>query len=347
MFFIKTLILISGITLSFFQSAATGPQNSSKQPQGPPTSVTTPTTAGPKESKVPDNSVGPTQPVITVHGLCATPADPASCNKVITREAFEKLMNALNPSGQAISPKGRQNLAQTYAEYLAFEKAARGAGTEDTPEFHEVMDWVRLPTIADLYRRSLQEKFRTPSPEEIDAYYKQHLASFERVKLARILVPRENVSSADKTEFDQKALAAANAARQRAAQGEEPEQIQKQVYSSLELNNPPPTDLGNYGRANFTEKEGAEVFSLKAGEVSQVEIEPKSYVIYKVISRETLPEEQVKTEISRDISQQKFKDAFKAITDSAHPDFNEQYFGPGIAAPAAIAPVLPARPPSH
>src|SRR5438132_2622050 len=174
MFFRKIFIVAGGISLGLFQNAvpATGPQNSSKQPQGPPTSVTTPTTASPRESKAPDNSVGPTQPVITIHALCETAADAASCNKVITREAFEKLMNALNPSGQTISPKGRQNLAQTYAEYLAFEKAARGAGIEDTPEFREVMDWVRLRTIADLYRRSLQEKYRTHSPEEIDAYYK-------------------------------------------------------------------------------------------------------------------------------------------------------------------------------
>ena len=71
-----------------------------------------------------------------------------------------------------------KTLAQPYVEALAFADAARKAGTEDTEEFREVMFWVRLRTIADLYRGNLQEKYRAPEPEEIDSYYQQHLASF-------------------------------------------------------------------------------------------------------------------------------------------------------------------------
>jgi len=267
---------------------------------------------------------------------------------VISRRDFESLMDALNPGGQAISPAGRQNLAQAYVEALTFAEAAKNAGMEDTPQFRELMMWVRLRTVADLYRRNLQEKYQTPSPEEIDAYYTEHLASFERIKLARILVPREDISVQDKTAFDQKALALATSARQRALKGEEPAQIQRDVYATLGLNAPPATELGSYRRADFVEKESAEVFALQPGEVSQVEIGPKSYVIYKVLAKETLPESQVKAEITRDISQQKFRDAIQAVTGSTHPEFNEQYFGPGMAAkPPTATPVLPVRPSAH
>ena len=115
-------------------------------------------------------------------------------------------MHALNPGGQTISSNGRQNLAQAYVEALAFEDAARKAGTEDTEEFREVMFWVRLRTIGDLYRRNLQEKYRTPEPEEIDSYYQQHLGSFERVHLLRILVPRESFPALTKTSSIKKRL---------------------------------------------------------------------------------------------------------------------------------------------
>ena len=253
-------------------------------------------------------------------------------------------MHALNPGGQSVSSNGRQNLAQAYVEALAFEDAARKAGTEDTEEFREVMFWVRLRTIADLYRRNLQEKYRTPEPEEIDSYYQQHLASFERVHLLRILVPRENFSGGDKNEFDKKALAAAQAARTRAMNGEALEQIQKDVYAGLGLDHPPATDLGTYQRADFMEKEAADVFSLQPGEVSPLETEIKSYVIYKVASKETLKEAQVKAEIIHEIAQQKYRDALKAVMDSAHADFNEQYFGPMAPKPPIEAPVLPRRP---
>jgi hypothetical protein len=253
-------------------------------------------------------------------------------------------MHALNPGGQSVSANGRQNLAQAYVEALAFENAARKAGTEDTEEFREVMFWVRLRTIADLYRRNLQEKYRTPEPEEIDSYYQQHLASFDRVHLLRILVPRENFSGGDKSEFDKKALAAAQAARTRAMNGEALDQIQKDVYAGLGLEQPPATDLGTYQRADFIEKEAADVFSLQPGEVGPLETEIKSYVIYKVASKETLTEAQVKAEIIHEIAQQKYRDALKAVMDSARADFNEQYFGPMAPKPPMEPPISPRRP---
>ena len=80
------------------------------------------------------------------------------------------------------------------------------------------------------------------------------------------------------------------------------------------------------------------------GEVGPLETEPKSYVIYKVISKDTLPKEQVKAEITREISQQKFNNALKTAIDSTHAQFNEQYFGEPISvASPAKPPALPAR----
>src|SRR6267154_577005 len=134
----------------------------------------------------------PAQPIITVTGLCDS-APP--CTAAVTREHFERLMTALNPNGQAVSASARQNLGQTWAEYLALDAAAKKAGLENTPEFHELMDWVRLRTAAEVYRRSLQEKFRAPSPQEIEAYYKQHLSMYERVRLSRIFLPRAKPSA--------------------------------------------------------------------------------------------------------------------------------------------------------
>ncbi len=349
MWLLNILVVASGIIFSLLQAPV-----SRQIPPGERLNQTAEGQSSSGESKParPADSgavVGETQAVITIRGLCAQGAGSSgkpgnSCSSQITRKDFERLMSALNPGGQSVSANGRQNLAQAYVEALAFENAARKAGTEDTEEFREVMFWVRLRTIADLYRRNLQEKYRTPEPEEIDSYYQQHLGSFERVHLLRILVPRENFSGGDKNEFDKKALAAAEAARTRAVNGEAMEQIQKDVYSDLGLERLPATDLGTYQRTDFLEKEATDVFSLQPGEVSPLETESKSYVIYKVASKETLTEAQMKAEIIHEISQQKYRDALKAVMDSAHADFNEQYFGPMAPKPPIEAPVVPRRP---
>jgi hypothetical protein len=341
MWLVNVLVVAIGITFSLLQTPASEQTSSREKPnqaaQGQASSV-------PPKPVDSASAVKDTEPVITIRGLCAEVAGSSGrpgnpCNKQITRKEFERLMHALNPGGQSISSNGRQNLAQAYVEALAFEDAARKAGTEDTEEFREVMFWVRLRTIADLYRRNLQEKYRAPEPEEIDSYYQEHIGSFERIHLLRILVPRENFSGGDKSEFDKKALAAAQAAHTRAVNGEALEQIQKDVYAGLGLEQPPATDLGSYQRADFIEKEAADVFSLQPGEVSPLETEIKSYVIYKVASKETLKEDQVKPDIIHEIAQQKYRNALKAVMDSAQADFNEQYFG-------RMAPKLPIEPPA-
>jgi len=289
--------------------------------------------------------VAESQAVITIPGLCgesSTKGGPAgACRTVITRGDFEKLMNALNPAGQEISQTGRQNFAQAYVEALAFADAAQKAGLDGSEAFRQVLYWARLRTIADLYRRKLQEESRNPSPEEIDAYYQENLASFEKVQLLRILAPRESAAAGDKSEFDKKALAAAQAARARAVKGDDPEQIQKDVYAGLGLEHPPGASIGSFRRADLMEKEAAEVFSLKPGEVSQVQVELKSYVIYKVAAKETLKEAQVKTEIAREIAQKKYRDALKSVMNAAPAEFNEQYFGTMPLKPSIDPPIPP------
>jgi hypothetical protein len=346
MWFLNVLVVLSGCTLSLLQTSGSDQASSHAKSQQAVEAQASSVPLKPVDSA---SAVAEGQAVITVRGLCAEDNGSKKqsgnpCSKQITRKDFERLMNALNPGGQSVSINGRQNLAQAYVEALAFEDAARKAGTEDTEDFREVMFWVRLRTIGDLYRRNLQEKYRTPAPEEIDSYYQQHLGSFERVHLLRILVPREDSSGGDKNEFDKKALTAAQAARTRAVNGEALEQIQKDVYAGLGLDRPPATDLGTYQRADFLEKEAADVFSLQPGEVSPLETEIKSYVIYKVASKETLKEAQVKADIIHEIAQQKYRDALKAVMDSAQADFNEQYFGRMTSKPPMEAPIIPRRP---
>jgi hypothetical protein len=328
---------------SVYMAKAQNPSPQSAEAKKPAGQTASPT--GASEGRKTAESTPPvpaTDPVITLNGLCsAGTAEPSggsnSCKTVITRDQFERLVAAFNLSGDPMRPDTRRNFAKTYAELLTLEDAARKANLDNTEQFEEIMRWLRLRAAAGLYRRGLEEKYGTPSQQEIDAYYKEHLPSYERITAARILVPRAGPAGADKAEFDQKARDTATAARDRAVKGEDPEQIQKDCYAALGLGNAPPTDIGTRGRNQFLPEESGELFALKVGDVSKLEIEAASYVVYKVASKETVPQDRIKREITAEISRRNLAEAIRAATENVHPEFNEQYFGVDRAMPAGAS----------
>ncbi len=277
--------------------------------------------------------------VITIHGLCEpgkqpepskqTEGDEKSCAKVVTREAFETLVNSMNVTNRTLSPETRRNLAETYAEYLALERVAVQAKLDDTPQFAEIMRWWRLRTLADMYRGGLRAQFAHPSVEEVHAYYTARLPSYERIRVERVLVPMMPAKPDDDKVANEQALKMAQAARERVEEGEDPTEVQKDIYTQLKLVTAPVTDVGWVGRSNIPKEEVDELFSLEVGQVSKVEKEG-SYVIYKIKSKETLSEESQKEEIMREIAQQKYSDAMRAVNESAKPEFNDAYLGPHV-----------------
>jgi hypothetical protein len=290
-----------------------------------------------------ESSVHPEDAVITLRGVCSGSASEArpkdeSCKTVVSRHDFEFLENSINLGGKPITMGARQNLAKTYAEYLVYEQPAKQAGLENTDRYAEIMHWLRLRMLTDLLREKIVEEYRAPSDAEMAHYYQENVADFDRVHVARILVPRKLPLPGDekltgekgKEERDQKLLAKANEVRARALKGDDPEKIQKDLYSALGLTATPSTDLGKQGRKDFLVDESTELFSLKPGDVSKVEAEQASYVIYKVIDRETLPEDAVKTQISREIARRNIEKANQAITQPVQPEYNEKYFGPPV-----------------
>jgi len=271
--------------------------------------------------------VSSSQPVITIRGLCGADVPPPSCSSIVTKGEFETLMNSVNIEGDPVRAEARRSFARTYVELLAFEKAAHEAGLDETGQFNQIVRWIRLRTLADLYRHKVKEQYRTPTQDEIDAYYNQNVASFQTITLSRIQIPRDSFGIADKSTFDQRAREAAKGARERLARGDDPEQIQKDAYASLGVPSPPPTDIGTTRRTQFIPTEGDQVFSLSPGDVSSVDTEPKSYVIYKVRGKKILSEAEAREEILKELPRQNIKAAIKALMDAAPAELNEQYFG--------------------
>ncbi len=313
--------------------------------QSPPTGAaqnadSSPRDAPPAKPAYPEDSVGPADAVITLVGVCndSDQADKKtdSCKTTVSRREFELLVNSINLGGKPIAMGTRQNLAKTYAEYLAYEPPAKKAGLDGTERYAEIMRWLRLRMLTDLMKEKIVSEYNTPTDADIARYYQEHISDFDRVDIVRVLVPRnlpqstDETSAASKEERDKKRLEIANQERERMLKGDDPDQVQKDIYSQLNIGTPPPTNLGKQGRKDFIPEESAELFELKPGEVSKVETEPASYVIYKVTARETLPLSKVRDQVSKDIAQHNIEAANKAITESVHPEYNPKYFGPPV-----------------
>lgn len=336
---------------------AQGPQKKPAAPSQPAAAQSQPTPSAPpsllKRDETP-SPVAPDQAVLTVHGLCPAPTGTATnpavpstenCTTTITKEQFDKLINAFNPANQSVTPAMRRQMGQAYVELLTFSEAAKAAGVENTPTFAEVMRVLRLKTLTDLYRNQLAEQFRNPSQEEIEAYYKSNQSKYQGAKLGRIYLPKNDPDPQAKPEqkaaYQKKLEQLANDIQARAAKGEPMDKLEKEAYVALGITSAPPTtDLSTVRHGMFPPKLEQEIFSHKAGEVFRSD-DGNGYMIYRVESQQPSPLDSVKAEIIREITRRKMEEKIKELTAPVHADFNDSYFGPPAPAEPDRRPPVP------
>jgi len=341
---------LAAASLAYGQHApAAGPQKPATAPA--PATGALPPPASPQPD--PAAAVPAGETIISIHGICPGEKKDSGCETAVTKEQFEKLIAAVSAGNQVIPPAQKRNLAQAYVELMAYAQAAAQAGIENDPRFQESMRVLRLQKLAEYYRRGMEEKSRNITPEEIQDWYNKNQARYEELTLSHIFLPKNNPASKDKDAWEKKAAQLAQDLREQAAKGGDLEKLQKEAYAALELTSPPPpVAVGPRRRGFLPAPEEEAVFALKNGEVSKVITEQHAYLIYKLESRQIIPLDRVRDEISREISRQKIEARNKAITGAVHSDLNDKYFGapPAPATPPAHGdarpPAAPARPPA-
>lgn len=342
---VRKLLIACALLSAMAAAQGAKPQTPSAKPQAPAATkpaapAASPTPAAAPAAKGPGDDLPSTAPVITMKGLCAeategvTKPAPGStkdaCVSVMTKADFEKLVQAVNPT---LPPAMRRNLAKQLVDLMTLAQAAEKAGMQNNPNFTEILKIQRLNVMGNLYGRTLEEQARNLPPAEIEAYYKSHLAQFEEVKLQRIYVPKVDPSGKSnepdkKAAWVAKAQQVADEMNNRAAKGEDISTLQKETYTTLGIAaNPPNIDIGGVRKGSLAPASEQAIALLKPGGVYKSD-EPSAIVIYKVLSKGTLPEEAVKDEIGRTIFSERMQASRKAINDSVKADFDEKYFGP-------------------
>ena len=324
-----------------------------------------PTPAPNATAPAPEVKVGPDDTVVTIKGFCADASLKGdACKTAITKAQFEKLADSLQPN---MSPAMRRQLASAYSRMLTMSTEAEKRGLDKTPHFEEAVRFARMQILSQELGRNLQTESQNVSDTDIQDYYQKNVANYEQASFIRIFVPHTKrvVPAQGPAKPPIKAGAAKAAApaapakikalspedqekagveamkkeavslRARLIKGEDADKLEKAAFVAAGLpGNPSPTKMDKVRRTSLPADHQV-VMSLKAGDVSEVISDPSGNYIYKVVSKDTLPMDGVKTEIKNAISSQRFRDAMQRF--QGNTELNDAYFGavrgPGMPMP--------------
>jgi parvulin-like peptidyl-prolyl cis-trans isomerase-like protein len=289
-------------------------------------------------------------------GAAAAAKKPTDC--VITRAEFEKLAKALQQGPTPLNAQQKRTLANQLPSAIAMSETAKKKGLDKTEGYTETLKFVKMRILAQKMQDSVREDADKVPDAKIEKYYKDNPEAYEQFSLDRLFIPKNKQATAEEkeeakeeakeneklTDEQQKAHEAAEKAkqekgeqemtelaetlRQRAVGGEDFIKLQKDAFEAAGTKVENPTvNLPKVRRTGLPPAH-ASVFELKVGEVSAVISDNGGHYIYKVVSKEVLPLDQVKEEIHNKLKGEQLKAMMDKYTNSYQAVTNEVYFGP-------------------
>ncbi|MGB9235665.1 MAG: peptidylprolyl isomerase [Terriglobales bacterium] len=351
------------------------PQPKSPAPPATQTPGAAPSLANPPAATAPEPpKVNPDDPVITIKGLCSDSSlQGDACKTVITKAQFEKMIDDYQP-GMAV-PMRRQ-FAMRYSQVLAMSSEAEKRHLDKSPHFEESLRLARMQILTQELTKFLQTDAGNVSDQDIQNYYQKNASNYEQATFIKIFVPHakrttppaaapkkdtaaksgsssataaaskpaaKELSPEEQEKANEEAMKdEAEHLRARLLKGEDPDKLEKAAFAAAGLpGNPPPTKMEKVRRSNLPASQQSAV-DLKPDEVSAVISDASGNYIYKLVSKETLPLDSVKTEIRNQLSAQHYREAMTRFQGAA--DLNDAYFG-ARRAPGMPMPGRPGAPP--
>ena len=205
------------------------------------------------------------------------------------------------------------------------------------------MTIARIQILSKELNKVIQAKASRISYGEIEEYYNNNIARFEKVVLDRLYIPKtrqqpavyeKGPGTADDAVRQQRSQNSeqimteeVNNLHARAVAGEEFIQLQADAYKLAEIKSAVPTTSITIRPTSLPANQ-ISVIDLQPGEVSSVLGDVNGYVIYKVRTKTVMPLDQVEDEIKATLRLQHVQDELRHIEDSATPVLDEVYFLP-------------------
>lgn len=138
-------------------------------------------------------AVAPEAAILTIKGLCPQPmpkaegtSADAACQTVITRAQFERLADAIHPN---MPPTTKRQLAKSYPRMLVMAREAEQRGLDKQTHFEELIAYARVQILAQELVHNIQDEAAQVPAKDIQDYYRDNSATFDRASLERIMIP--------------------------------------------------------------------------------------------------------------------------------------------------------------
>lgn len=284
-------------------------------------------------------SIPPDASVISIKGVCngvnGAASSMSECTSVVTRSEFESLVQFIQPNW---SMAQRRQFASSYAEALLLATEARKMGLDGGPRFETLMTMQKQFVLQYLLAQALEEKAEQVPDPDVEAYYQENKAGFEQLELQRlyvpiaqqVLTPGLNLAELEKRRQNSM-LTMKNTADElhgRAEKGEDFAVLQKDAYKAAGY-----SSTGGLLKAEIEKRRPRDMpasqkslTDLPPGTISQVFDEPNGHFIYKVMSKRTLPIEEVRAEIVQKLHGERLERFQREAHEGRSAILNETYF---------------------
>jgi len=319
---------------SFAQAPAAKPQQGQKTapgtppatnpvPQAPPTGIQTlpmPSTR---------DAVGPEEVVLTIG------------TEKITRARFELIKRGLPPQYVgAPQQMGEKGFANSYGMFRGLALLAEREKLEQSSEFKEQLNFLRIELLARLAISTLQMKTQSVTEEEVKAYHAANGAEFQQAQVKAIYVALNPTAQAapaaspgapapksdpPKSRSDQEARKLALELRQKILAGGDFAALAK-AQSDHQASAEKGGELGNIRRNQLPPNLDKVVFSLKPKEVSEPVKEGQGYYIFQVEQYRPVSLDEATATIRSTLQQKKFTDALEVVKKEFPVVLNEKFF---------------------
>jgi peptidyl-prolyl cis-trans isomerase C len=277
----------------------------------------------------------------------AKDADPVimSAGTVTVRKSeFEAALKTLPAEYQSMlqQPAGRKQFADDFLRMRLLASEGAKAGLQNDPEVINQLNLMRENLVATAELKKIDSGI-TVSDADVQKAYVDNAKDYEQVKARHILIAPKGspAAQAGKDLTDEQAKAKAEDLRKQIVAGANFDELAKKESDDTG-SGARGGDLGSFGHGQMVPEFEQAAFSAKVGDVTPVVKTQFGYHIIKVEAHDNTPLEQVRPTIEKNLKQAKLHTALDAMKESAHPTFDEAYFGPPPA-PAAEA-VIPGPP---
>jgi parvulin-like peptidyl-prolyl isomerase len=273
----------------------------------------------------------------------AATADPiimAAGDISVKQSEFESAIKTLPAEYQqyATGP-GKKQFAEDFLRMKMLAQEGAKAGLDKDADLLRQLDLMRQNLVAQAELKRIESNI-TLTDADLKAAYDANKNQYEQVKAKHILIAFKGSPAAQpgKTELtEEQAKAKADDLRKQIEAGASFDELAKKESDDTG-SGAQGGALGEFGRGQMVPEFEKAAFDAKPGDLTPVVRTQFGYHIIKVEEHSHTPFEQVKGTLEKQERQTRLQAALEKMKTDAKPTFNDTYFAPPAAPPAAAEP---------